>query len=480
MGVLTLGLTAPEASAQNQGEFIRTSQTPAFDTDFTEAAEKTVNAVVCIKSYSNRSQQQYGNGGGMYDPFDMFEFFFGQPQPRQQPRGQQRRQNNEPVQSGLGSGVILTDDGYIVTNNHVVDGADKLEVLLNDNSTYDARIVGTDEATDLALLKIDATGLSTIAFGDSEAVKVGEWVLAVGNPFGFNSTVTAGIVSAKARSLGQSSHNVNGIESFIQTDAALNPGNSGGALVNLKGELIGINSAIYSNTGSYAGFSFAIPTSIVKKIMTDLRQYGVVQRAVLGCTIMELDSKLAKDKDITAVKSGLYIESVQDMSTAKELGLKEGDVITGINNQTIANRSQLVEQLNKFRPGDTISITYYRDNKKYTKSGVLRNPQGNTTIAKKNDFTSIGCAFVKVSTELKNNLGISHGMQVSGLKNGAFRNAGIKDGFIILDINGNDINSADDIEMIYNEVMKSSDHVLFVSGIYPTGKKVYYAVDLSE
>lgn len=480
---LALGIslwTAPQLSAAEEGPFIRTAQSASFETDFTVAAEKTVNAVVCIKSFTTRQQQQYGNGG--YDPFDMFEFFFGQPQQRQQPRKRQQEQRpSEPVQSGLGSGVILTDDGYIVTNNHVVDGADKLEVLLNDNSTYEARIVGTDEATDLALIKIDATGLSPITFGDSDEVKVGEWVLAVGNPFGFNSTVTAGIVSAKARSLGQNSHGgLRGIESFIQTDAALNPGNSGGALVNLKGELIGINSAIYSNTGSYAGFSFAIPTTIVKKVMTDIRQYGTVQRAVLGCSVTELDNKLAKEKDITAVKAGLYIQSVQDMSTAKELGLQEGDVITGINSQTVSNFSQLVEQLNKFRPGDTISVTYWRDNKKYTKSGVLRNTQGNTNIAKKNDFTNIGCAFVKVSQELKNNLGISHGVQVSGLKNGAFRDAGIKDGFIILDINGRDIYSQDDVEREYEDVMKGSDHVLFVTGIYPTGKKVYYAVDLSE
>ena len=216
------------------------STMPAFETDFTVAAEKTVNAVVCIKSYTTRSRNQYGGQG--YDPFGMFDFFFGPGQ--QQPRQQQKK--SEPVQSGLGSGVIISEDGYIVTNNHVIDGADKLEVLFNDNSTYEAKIIGTDEDSDLALIKVDAKGLSPITFGDSEIVKIGEWVLAVGNPFGFNSTVTAGIVSAKARSLGQNGKRPGGlnIESFIQTDAALNPGNSGGALVNLRGELIGINSAI--------------------------------------------------------------------------------------------------------------------------------------------------------------------------------------------------------------------------------------------
>ena len=315
----TLAIMVSPACADNHADnnapqFIRTSNGASFETDFTVAAENTVNAVVCIKSFTTQRQNPYGNGGG-YDPFGgMFEFFFGAPQQRQQPR-QQRE--SEPVQSGLGSGVILTDDGYIVTNNHVIDGADKLEVLLNDNSTYEARVIGTDEATDLALIKIDAEKLHSITLGNSDDLKVGEWVLAVGNPFGFNSTVTAGIVSAKARSISQNSRGGRmGIESFIQTDAALNPGNSGGALVNLKGELIGINSAIYSNTGSYSGFSFAIPTTIVKKVMTDLRQYGTVQRAMLGCTIAELDAKIAKEKNITATKSGVLVVTVSDGSTA--------------------------------------------------------------------------------------------------------------------------------------------------------------------
>ncbi len=474
-------LTASTAFGAEQN-FIKTSNRASFDTDFTVAAEKTVNAVVCIKSYSSRSRQQQQMYNNYNDPFGgMFDFFFGQPQPRQQqPRQQQKK--SEPVQNGLGSGVIITTDGYIVTNNHVIADADKIEVLLNDNSTYEARIIGTDEATDLALIKIDATKLSPIVFGDSESVKVGEWVLAVGNPFGFNSTVTAGIISAKARSLGNKGNGSMNIEAFIQTDAALNPGNSGGALVNLRGELIGINSAIYSNTGSYAGFSFAIPTTIVNKVITDIRQFGSVQRAVLGVQITELDSKLAKEKNITATKSGLLVAGVTDLSTAKEIGLKEDDVITGINGINVANHAQLVEQLNKFRPGDTISITYVRDNKSYTKSATLRNVQGNTTITKKGDFASLGCAFMKLSAENKKSFGISNGVKVTGIKNGAFKEAGVKEGFIIIEINGTPINSADDVERIYNSVMKSADDdkVLFLTGIYPTGKKYYYAVNLSE
>lgn len=452
--------------------------TPAFETDFTTAAEKTVNAVVCIKSYTTRQQNPYGQGG--YDPFGMFDFFFGNPQPRQQ-QPQQQKKKSEPVQSGLGSGVIISEDGYIVTNNHVVDGADKLEVLFNDNSTYDAKIIGTDEASDLALIKVDAKGLTPIVWGDSESVKIGEWVLAVGNPFGFNSTVTAGIVSAKARSLGQNHKGGLSIESFIQTDAALNPGNSGGALVNLKGELIGINSAIYSNTGSYAGFSFAIPTTIVQKVMNDIKQFGTVQRAVLGVSVQELDAKIAKEKDITAIKAGLLVASVSDMSTAKELGLKEGDVITAVNGVSVGSHAQLVEQINKFRPGDRITVTYYRDNKKVEKSATLRNQSGTTSITKKGDFSELGCAFMKLTPETKERLGISNGVQVKGLKAGAIRDAGVKEGFIITAVNDVPVNSSDDVEQIYNKVMKDGEDykALILYGVYPTGKKYTYAVNLA-
>lgn len=475
---LSLAISPISSFATTENTFIKTSRSTSFETDFTVAAEKTVNAVVCIKSFVTRTPTNY------YDPFegmiDPFEFFFG-PQQRQ-PKQQRRQQNKEtePVQSGLGSGVIISNDGYIITNNHVIEGADKLEVLLNDNNTYEAKIIGTDEATDLALIKIDADNLSPIVFGNSDDVKIGEWVLAVGNPFGFNSTVTAGIVSAKARSLG-ANKSIGGLESYIQTDAALNPGNSGGALVNLKGELIGINSAIYSNTGSYTGFSFAIPTTIVKKIITDLRQYGTVQRAVLGIQYLELDAKLAKEHDITATKFGILVKSIEDRSTAKEIGLKENDVITKINNTEIHNAAQLVEQMNKFSPGDTISITYVRDNKSYTKTATLKNIQGNTKITKKGDFSELGCAFLKLSSDTKEHLGISYGVQVTGLKNGIFKDAGIKDGFIIQTINDQAVNSADDVEYIYNQIMKDNngEKVMFISGIYTTGKRGYYAANLA-
>lgn len=463
----------------NQPEFLNISRAAAFETDFTKAAESTVNSVVCIKSFVDRTPQ-YGNQGYM-DPFGMFDFFFGPQQRQQQP---QQKKKSEPVQSGLGSGVILSQDGYIVTNNHVVDGADRLEVLLNDNSTYEARIVGTDEMTDLALIKIDAKNLHAIKVGDSENLKLGEWVLAVGNPFGFNSTVTAGIVSAKGRSFGADSQRRSkmSIEAFIQTDAALNPGNSGGALVNLNGELVGINAAIYSNTGSYSGFSFAIPTSIMAKVMADLKEYGTVQRAVLGITVAELNSDTAKEKKITATKSGVIVASVADRSTAKELGLQEDDVIVAINGTEIKTLPELHEQLAKYRPGDQISVTYFRDNKKVTKSAVLRNPQGDTTITKKGDFSEIGCAFMKVGQETLQSLGLSNGVKVTGIKNGPMKDAGIKDGFIITEINDKKVNSSDDVEYIYDRIMKDAeeDKVMYIKGVYPTGKRGYYAVNLGE
>lgn len=475
-------VTNTNHTQDNEPEFLTISRAPSFETDFTKAAESTVNSVVCIKSFVDRSQQYGGQQGGYMDPFGMFDFFFG-PQQRQQPQ-QPRQKKSEPVQSGLGSGVILSEDGYIVTNNHVIDGADSLEVLLNDNSTYEARVIGTDESTDLALIKIDAKGLKAIKVGDSENLRLGEWVLAVGNPFGFNSTVTTGIVSAKARSLGADSHRRNkmGIEAFIQTDAALNPGNSGGALVNLNGELVGINAAIYSNTGSYTGFSFAIPTTIMAKVVADLREYGTVQRAVLGITVADLTSEIAKEKKITATKAGVLVAGVADRSTAKELELQEDDVIVAINGTEIKNLPELHEQLAKYRPGQEITVSYYRDNKKITRKATLRNTQGDTAITRKGDFSEVGCAFMKLNSDTLKELGISNGVKVTGLKGGPFKNAGVKDGFIIIEINDRPVRSSEDVENIYNRIMKddSEDKVMLLKGIYSNGKKGYYAVNLAE
>ncbi len=449
---------------------------------FTSAAESTVNSVVSIKSYATpRSvNRYYGQGGNDFfsDPF--FDFFFGVPQRRQQDSGDDESRQ-QPM--GLGSGVIISSDGYIVTNNHVIDGAERLEVTLNDNRQFNATVVGTDPSTDLALVKIDADGLAVLPMGDSDDLKLGQWVLAVGNPFGLNSTVTAGIVSAKARSLSAATHGrPMGIESYIQTDAAVNPGNSGGALVNLAGELVGINTAIYSQTGNYAGYSFAIPTSIVKKIVADIKQYGAVQRAVLGVEFMELTSKLAKEKGITAVNTGAYVASVVERSGAMEAGIKPGDVIVAIDGHTIDNSAQLQEQINRYRPGDVISVTFIRDNKKQSVKATLYNAQGSTKVTKASDMSVLGCSFEEIDEDTMRSLRISSGVEVASVGNGKAKEAGIKSGFIILTINNQRISSPDDINKIYNSVIKSNeqDKVMFIIGIYPSGRKAYYVIDLAD
>lgn len=455
------------------GQFYTVGNNVTPATDFTSAAESTVNGVVSIKSYAT-PRGGYSQEGGM----DPFEFFFG-PQYRRQETPKQQ-------QTGLGSGVILSKDGYIVTNNHVINGAEKLEVALNDNRTFNATVIGADPVTDLALIKIDADDLHVIPIGDSEQLKVGEWVLAVGNPFGFTSTVTTGIVSAKARNISSLTHSGargGGIESYIQTDAAVNPGNSGGALVNLAGELVGINTAIYSQTGNFAGYSFAIPTSIVKKVVADIKQYGAVQRAFLGVAFQELTPELAKEKNITATNSGLYVSRVEDRSAALEAGLQAGDVIIAINGAPTSSTGQLQEAMAKLRPGDTVEIVYIRDNKKASTKATLRNNQGTTSIMKAASVTDLGCAFKAVSKETMKQLGISGGVQVSGLQNGKFKQAGIRDGFIIMEVNNSRVNSVEDMEKIYDAIMKSDsgyDKVMFLTGMYPTGKRMYYAVDLAS
>ena len=495
----TIGLVALSASAlfaawatsnQPDAQLFNVASRPVQNADFTSAAESTINGVVCIKSYATvRQQNGFGfPGGGFNDPF--FDFFFGnsytptQGQRRMRPRSNQQAEAGDESQQrekGMGSGVIISENGYIITNNHVIDGAERLEVLLNDNRVFNATVIGTDPQTDLALLKIDCSGLTVIPWGSSDDLKIGEWVLAVGNPFGLNSTVTAGIVSAKARSISAGSGRM-GIESYIQTDAAVNPGNSGGALVNLRGELVGINSAIYSQTGSYTGYSFAIPTSMVKKIAEDLMKYRTVQRAVLGISYSELTPQMAKDKNITKVTEGLMVNSVSDRSAAMEAGLQAGDVIIKVNGQPTHKTSQLLEMINRFRPGEQISITYIRDNQEFTSNTTLLNSSGTQKLTAASSVADLGCAFKVVKEETKRELHISSGVQVAGIKNGPMKDAGIKDGFIILEVNGQRITSVDDMESAYNRVTgtDSQEKVMFITGLYPTGKKAYYAVDLDR
>lgn len=445
-----------------------TNRSVASVPDFTVAAENTVNAVVHIKTKIQSKLQ--GRGNMENDPF--FDFFFGlpygnSPSPRQM----------EP-QMASGSGVIISTDGYIVTNNHVISESDNIQVVLNDKRTFTATVVGADPTTDIALLKIDAKDLPTVVFGNSDDLKIGEWVLAVGNPFNLTSTVTAGIVSAKARDINIIASDMR-IESFIQTDAAINPGNSGGALVNTKGELIGINTAIASQTGSYAGYGFAVPISIVGKVVADLKQFGTVQRALLGVTIRDINDDLAKEKKIK-VLDGVYVDSVSDRSAAMEAGLKEGDIITKVNTIAVKSPSELQEQIGRHRPGDKIEITYIRDNKEKTASVTLKNRQGDTKIVKNQGIEALGASLEEVSDDLKQKLRISGGVQIVGLqKNSILSDAGIQKGLIILKINNKTIKKVSDIESIIgaNNSASEQDRALFITGIYPTGKVAYYAID---
>jgi Do/DeqQ family serine protease len=473
-------LTKQATTADNDGGYVSTSSSRPVDLnqDFTQVAENTINCVVSIKSYATPQQRYQG------DYFDPFEFFFGPGYggggSQRQPKQQQQRQPSEPQPTGMGSGVIISEDGYIVTNNHVIDGAEKLEVTLNDNRQYNATVVGTDERTDIALIKVNAKNLHAITFGNSDAVKPGQWCVAVGNPFGFNSTVTVGVISAKAR--GMSTSDNSGIKAFIQHDAAANPGNSGGALVNTAGELIGINTMIYSQTGNYSGCSFAVPSNTVKKVITDIKQYGTVQRAVLGIQYTELTAEKAKEEGIAATNEGIYVAKVTDRGAAKEAGLREGDVIVRLNGARVKDSGEMQEEMNKLRPGDKAEIEYYRDNKLKRTTVTFQNDQGNTRMTKQSDVLSLGCAFTELSSEEKEDFKITKGLKVAGVKAGKFKNAGIRDGFIITDINNIPVDSRDDVENIYNQIMRSSDtdKVMFITGFYPTGKKVYYAVDLSD
>ncbi len=414
--------------------------------DFTKAADMSIHAVVHVKTfYSNKNS---------YNPFDPFGFWG---QPRNQP------------QEASGSGVIITDDGYIVTNNHVVDDAEKVEVTLNDNRTFTAKVIGTDPSTDLALVKIDEKGLPFIVYGNSDNLKVGEWVLAVGNPFNLTSTVTAGIVSAKARNIGILPDQYK-IESFIQTDAAVNPGNSGGALVNTRGELVGINSAIASNTGSYTGYSFAIPVNIVKKVVDDLVEYGNVQRGFIGISIRDIDSKLANEKGLHETK-GVYVAGLTEGGAAKAAGIEEGDVITKVGDIEVNTTPQLQEQVGRFSPGDKVNVSVLRDGKEKVFAVVLKNINGNTTLSKNNETLNLlGGTFQNVSGESRSKLGLNGGVQVSGLNAGKLRTAGIREGFIITTVDHKPIRTTSDLE----DALKNKQGGVLIEGVYPNGMKAYY------
>lgn len=434
--------------------------------DFTEAASKSVNGVVHVKVKSV-SQQQY------ISPFD---FFFGFGDRNIQPR----------EQVGFGSGVIISKDGYIITNNHVVKDGTEVSVTLNDNREFTAKIIGTDPQTDIALLKIEGNEFPYLTFGNSDALRVGEWVLAVGNPFNLTSTVTAGIVSAKNR--GNIIGDNLGIQSFIQIDAAVNRGNSGGALVNTKGELVGINTAIFSQSGDFNGLAFAVPISIAGKVAADLKQYGTVQRAVLGIIVADIDmfkrENPEKAKGLSQIE-GVVVADFGDRSAAKAAGIEKEDVIKAVNDVRIRNVAGLHDQLSRYRPGDKVKITIDRKGKEFSYTVELKNSEGNTEIQRgaSENMDMLGATFNEISENRKQQLGISSGVEVVSVNNsGLFRKEGINKGFIIMRVNNTPVNSGADIARIVSAVSRGAnqDKVVLIAGFYPNGRTQYIAIDLSQ
>ena len=452
-----IGVQAHKAS-------IMPSIVPVKNVDLTDAADKSLHAVVHIKSTKNSRTATIRRAPDIYD------FFFGDGMGRQQEVRTQPR-------VGFGSGVILSEDGYIVTNNHVIDGADEIDVTLNDNRTFKGRLVGSDDKTDLALVKIEVDDkLPALPIGDSDELKVGEWVLAVGNPFNLTSTVTAGIVSAKARTLGVYD---GGIESFIQTDAAINQGNSGGALVNANGELVGINAVLTSPTGSYAGYGFAIPTSIMTKVVSDLKEYGAVQRAILGIMGGTVTSELVEQKDLGVV-DGVYVSEVLAEGAAQEAGIEVGDVIVAVDGSKVKNMAQMQEMFTKHQPGDKVKLTVVRKKKEKEIDVVLKNVQGNTSVVKNADLDMLGATFKELDEKDMRLYKVSYGLKVLDVTKGRFADVGIKKGFIILKVNNVAMKSVDDLQKAVKQANGSADQVLFISGVTPSGKRAYFSVDIGQ
>jgi len=437
---------------------------PESNTDFVSAAQKGIPAVVYIESKVQMEGERSYNS--------IWDYFYGQSKP------------NMIEGEVSGSGVIVSADGYIVTNNHVVDEGGKIKVILSDRKEYTAKIVGKDPETDLALLKIDASDLPYIQYGNSDDLQVGQWVLAVGNPYNLTSTVTAGIISAKGRNIdllpqeASTSHKIFPIESYIQTDAAVNPGNSGGALINTSGELVGINSAIETNTGSFAGYSFAIPVNLVKKVVADILQYGNVQRAFIGVNISDVNETEAKSAGLNNM-NGAYINGVTSTGAAKLAGIKEGDIILKVGNQDVISASSLNEIVGRYRPGDKMNVTLNRNGDQIEIPVVLRNLDGTTEVVTATNTSSVainelGVSLTPISDEEKQCLHIDGGAKVSQLTEGKLKDIGVKKGFIITKIDRQRVKSPKDISNILDD---KSGGVL-VEGVYPNGMRMYYAFGL--
>lgn len=437
----------------------------AIGDDFVKAAKQTVPAVVTIKNYQNRST-------GRSTEQDILDWFFRDQRNQRNQRPQQQQPDNMP--SGMGSGVIISPDGYIISNNHVVAGANKLEVVLSNKRTYIATLVGTDPNTDISLLKIEEKGLPYLNFANSDNVEVGQWVLAVGNPLGLNSTVTAGIISAKGRGIGilaGQGQATNPIESFIQTDAAINMGNSGGALVNPNGDLIGINSAIASPTGYYSGYGFAVPSNLARKIVEDIKKFGIVQRGFLGVTSVDLSSpeQVAehnrRNNTTLKVRDGVYVSDVTDTGGAGAAGIRKGDIITRIDNIAISNFSDLSVSIGSRRPGDVVSVTYLRNGQPYTTNVTLRDQKGSTAARSRADLTvseKIGADFEPLSARFKTDYGLNSGVVSKNVVNGGeISKIGIVDNYIIVEVNGKPVNSQKDVDNILKNY-KGNVQVKFV------------------
>ncbi|MEN8928662.1 MAG: Do family serine endopeptidase [Flavobacteriales bacterium] len=426
--------------------------------DFKKAANNSLNSVVHINTQTKRRQ--------LTQEELLFEQFYG--------GGRSNRS-----QRGSGSGVIISEDGYIVTNNHVVEKADNIKVILNDNREYTAKVIGTDPSTDMAVLKIEELNLSPIVIGNSDDVEVGEWVLAVGNPFNLTSTVTAGIVSAKGRSINimqnDREKDIFPIESFIQTDAAVNPGNSGGALVNAKGELIGINTAIASQTGSYSGYSFAVPVNIMKKVTTDMIKYGIVQRGFIGVGIQEMNQEIADKLDIESAE-GVFVNGLAEGGAAEEAGIKKGDVIVRVNSTAIKSVPQLQEQIGRFNPGDKVNVSVLRDGKQREIPVTLRNYDGNTTLIEKPKMDNLlGSSFGLPTDSEMDRLRIEYGVKVEKIGKGKLQEIGIKKGFIITKVDKQKIESVDELK---KQLKKAEKEGVLIEGIYPNGVKAYYGIGI--
>ena len=458
---LLMGTAMPLTSQANA---TATEGTQADPIDLTQAAENAVNSVVFIKATINSKVQTIEYNDPFEDFFsDPFGFgdFFGRGNGNGNGQNRQR-QYRTPRRQGAGSGVIISSDGYIVTNNHVVQDADELDVKLNDNREFKARIIGLDKTSDLALIKIETKGLQAIKIGRSENLKVGEWVLAIGNPLGLTSTVTAGIISAKARTLGS-----NGIESFIQTDAAINPGNSGGALVNAQGELVGINAMLVSQTGSYSGYGFAIPTSIMNKVVKDLKEFGIVQRAIMGFEGTDVSNYLEKqaeegNKEDLGTVNGVRIQKITEGSAVEEAGLKVSEIIASK------------------KPGDKVSVVYMRDKKRHTTTVTLRNEQGTTSAIESMSSNDMGVALRALNADEKQQLALSYGLVVTAVRDGKMKTAGIEKGIILLQVNDQKLNTVDDFEEAVKKANMSTDRVLWIRAKTMSGLNRSYTVELSD